>query len=388
MSLQETYQSCKNLIATNLNEKGVPANGNMGLTTLANKILEITTTNGGGSANFDVTCDTQILYSRQNQSTQVAAELTYDGLYLNTTPILFYEQGSGVECDGEYVYIPFDCRLDWDLGDSQSFPGGSIEILDTNKTFLQEVGHSDRWYLKCKSGSVSMGKYMQDPTGLIFPPVGFFKIPIFFLNYGVLNDYHIAGFLRYSPTNSIGIGSCVYQSRGAGEVTIIAKAALSNGQTVQGTCTINDLSENIVYFKKDFVEDFNELFTVSSDHEINIKFLDELPKIVSPHIPLTIEYTAGGLGYRIILQPDLNKIHLKYLSNSGEEVTQQFEVDVKNVTIHYQDSMFTILGIEGFPLIHAPSLADNGSLKIDGRSYELESLMVSEIFSDEEDVPL
>lgn len=41
MSLKSTYQNCKDLIAENLVEKGVVANGNMGLTTLANKILDI-----------------------------------------------------------------------------------------------------------------------------------------------------------------------------------------------------------------------------------------------------------------------------------------------------------------------------------------------------------
>ena len=47
MSLQETYQSKKNLIAYNLTQKGVQASGTEGLTSLANKILDIQT--GGGS---------------------------------------------------------------------------------------------------------------------------------------------------------------------------------------------------------------------------------------------------------------------------------------------------------------------------------------------------
>lgn len=41
MSLIETYQSCKQLIADNLTEKGVEADATDGLTTLANKILDI-----------------------------------------------------------------------------------------------------------------------------------------------------------------------------------------------------------------------------------------------------------------------------------------------------------------------------------------------------------
>ena len=45
MSLQETYQAKKNLIAYNLTQKGVQASGAEGLTSLANKILDIS---GGG----------------------------------------------------------------------------------------------------------------------------------------------------------------------------------------------------------------------------------------------------------------------------------------------------------------------------------------------------
>lgn len=41
MSLQSTYQSVKNIIASNLTTKGVSANGSEGLTTLANKINDI-----------------------------------------------------------------------------------------------------------------------------------------------------------------------------------------------------------------------------------------------------------------------------------------------------------------------------------------------------------
>lgn len=44
MSLQETYQSRKELIAENLMEKGISADATEGLTTLANKILDITAT--------------------------------------------------------------------------------------------------------------------------------------------------------------------------------------------------------------------------------------------------------------------------------------------------------------------------------------------------------
>ena len=41
MSLRETYQSRKNLLAANLTQQGVTASGSEGLTTLINKVLEI-----------------------------------------------------------------------------------------------------------------------------------------------------------------------------------------------------------------------------------------------------------------------------------------------------------------------------------------------------------
>ena len=44
MSLTETYQSRKNLLAANLTQQGVTASGNEGLTTLINKVLDISHT--------------------------------------------------------------------------------------------------------------------------------------------------------------------------------------------------------------------------------------------------------------------------------------------------------------------------------------------------------
>lgn len=57
MTLLETYQSCKELIAENLQQKGVQADSSEGLTTLANKILDINTNQGSNKyTNITIYC--------------------------------------------------------------------------------------------------------------------------------------------------------------------------------------------------------------------------------------------------------------------------------------------------------------------------------------------
>ena len=83
MSLQLTYQSRKDLIASNLTSQGVTASGSEGLTRLANKILDIDTPTV--LYNDDSTTDNSSNYNLSN------ATLTYDStnqcylIYQNTT---------------------------------------------------------------------------------------------------------------------------------------------------------------------------------------------------------------------------------------------------------------------------------------------------------------
>lgn len=79
MSLRETYQSRKNLLATNLRQKGVTASGTEGLTTLINKVLDINTISFDG---ITLNSDKDIISyngGTQPESAVLTAQLTLDG---------------------------------------------------------------------------------------------------------------------------------------------------------------------------------------------------------------------------------------------------------------------------------------------------------------------
>ncbi|WP_405309939.1 Cna B-type domain-containing protein [Methanobrevibacter sp.] len=84
MSLIETYQSCKQLIADNLTEKGVEADATDGLTTLANKILEIE----GTSTTKDITVKAEFQDGNNQDGlrpTSLIGKLYADGVIYETS---------------------------------------------------------------------------------------------------------------------------------------------------------------------------------------------------------------------------------------------------------------------------------------------------------------
>lgn len=76
MTFSQTYLSRKNLIATNLTRKGVSAQQSEGLTTLANKILQI---EGGSYKTLTLTADKTVLSQYDSDTATLTATLLENG---------------------------------------------------------------------------------------------------------------------------------------------------------------------------------------------------------------------------------------------------------------------------------------------------------------------
>lgn len=104
MSLQDTYQDCKDLIATNLITMGVTSvTGEDGLTTLANAILDVPS--GGGGGTITLTSNKTEVIAYNNETCTITANYSEGtgatiGLYINGTKI-----GNMTDnLDGTYSY--------------------------------------------------------------------------------------------------------------------------------------------------------------------------------------------------------------------------------------------------------------------------------------------
>lgn len=73
MSLQDTYQSRKNLLASNLTAQGVTASGSEGLTSLIDKVTDIS---GGGSNKIEITANKYILSYANSETSTITATYT------------------------------------------------------------------------------------------------------------------------------------------------------------------------------------------------------------------------------------------------------------------------------------------------------------------------
>ena len=92
MSLNSSLQTLGQLMATNLQSKGVTANASDGLTTLANKILEVGPTPIGD--NLELTSDKNILSFYDNEScTLTATRLDSNGNGVSGEEIVFKING-------------------------------------------------------------------------------------------------------------------------------------------------------------------------------------------------------------------------------------------------------------------------------------------------------
>lgn len=111
MSLQETYNSVKSLIADNLTEKGVEANTTDGLTTLANKILDIEGTS---------TAQNIIVKAKFNDSNN------QDGFRPVSLIGKLYADGVAYKINSEQVQVTLDNNNSWT---------STIENLPTNHEY-------------------------------------------------------------------------------------------------------------------------------------------------------------------------------------------------------------------------------------------------------------
>ena len=91
MTFSQTYLSRKNLIATNLTAKGVSAQGTEGLTTLANKILQIE----GSYKTLTLTSDKTVLSKYDNETVTLTATLLENGEGVTGEEVEF-DFGSGI----------------------------------------------------------------------------------------------------------------------------------------------------------------------------------------------------------------------------------------------------------------------------------------------------
>lgn len=92
MSLQDTYQDCKDLIATNLTTMGVTSvTGEDGLTTLANAILDVPS---GGSQTLTLTSNKTILSKYDSETCTLTATLT--GGTIEGQTITFYKGSTSI----------------------------------------------------------------------------------------------------------------------------------------------------------------------------------------------------------------------------------------------------------------------------------------------------
>lgn len=151
MTFADTYLSRKQLIATNLTRKGVTASSSDGLTTLANKILQI---EGGASRILKLISDKTVLSQADGETAYITAILLEDGEGVAGEEIAI-DDGSGISLyeetdDQGVIYFTYTSAGDGDVTISATADGlsSSVNIEDciyarTNEYSLTLSSSSD-----------------------------------------------------------------------------------------------------------------------------------------------------------------------------------------------------------------------------------------------------